>query len=163
MIQLFTWWKNLAPIPFTIHSTWLSIIISMPFAMALELLGVSEDQVGGPFDILQEIGIPATIFLAVVIAPIIETFICQMIPIRLIYLFKGRYNMVLALLVSSVFFAAGHAGYSFWYALLIFPMGLILGYAYILWYEKNGPAFLVTTGIHALRNGLALAALYGTA
>ena len=89
--------------------------------------------------------------LIVVIAPIIETLLLQVVPVMI----------------------ARKCGFTFWwqvalsatiFALLHFPLGVAtgicagvvggfyLGFAYVTWREKTGSGFWMTTGLHAVLN-----------
>ena len=60
------------------------------------------------------------------------------------------------LVVSTLVFSAMHLNYSVWYAVLILPIGVVLSYTYLLYQERKGSSYWVTTGVHAVRNLIAL-------
>lgn len=97
------------------------------------------------------------IITAVVVAPVLEemlfrglfqTMIRSLIEIRVLKL-EARYRPWLAILISSVLFAALHANIGHWPAL--FMLALCLGYSY----EKSGSLFRPIF-IHSLFNAIAI-------
>ena len=152
------WWFGLSPLLFIVFTNVLMILAGFILAPVLILFGLNpEVDLGGPdFGDLS----PYAIYLiAVIIAPIIETFIFQFLPVKL---FSRRIPIMGVILLSAFFFAIAHAGYSVWYALLVFPLGVILVYVYIHYRHEKITPFWMTTLIHAFRNMLALFAMYFT-
>ena len=45
-----------------------------------------------------------------------------------------------------------HFGYSIWYSLLTFPMGILLAKTFIISQERKESSFWITTAVHSLRN-----------
>lgn len=96
-------------------------------------------------------GIGSFIF-AVIIVPIIETFLGQQLPFKLLQnwnLTKNKYGIYI--LVSAVIFGLFHT-YSLQYILLAFSVGLILSYTYFFYSKNPKRAFWITALIHGLRN-----------
>lgn len=91
----------------------------------------------------------ASVF-AVIIAPCIETFLFQALPVWLLsFITKSRKILVVS---SAFFFALAHV-----YPLLmlyILPGGVILAWAFVMLRNRNGgvKAFFVTASIHGLFN-----------
>ncbi len=94
--------------------------------------------------------------LAVIIAPILETFVYQFLIIRLLKklnFFKNR--MLLQVLISAVFFSTAHT-YSIYYVFIAFVVGFSLAYAFVIYEDKKASAFWVTMAIHGLINGVSV-------
>lgn len=150
------WWFGLSPLLFIVFTNALMILVSVFISPILILLGLDPSvDLGGPdFGDLSPYAIS---FIAVIIAPILETFIFQYLPVKLL---SGRIPTLGVILISSIFFAVAHAGYSIWYAILVFPLGVILVYVYIHYSHEKITPYWMTTLIHAFRNMLALFAMY---
>jgi hypothetical protein len=91
----------------------------------------------------------ATIF-AVIVAPIMETAIFQVLPITLLSFFTKKRNLLV--MVSACVFALAHV-----FPLLILyilPGGILLAWTYVMLKGRIGwwKAFLVTAVIHGLFN-----------
>ncbi|MBC9930010.1 CPBP family intramembrane glutamic endopeptidase [Chitinophaga qingshengii] len=98
------------------------------------------------------------IFMAVILAPPIETFICQALPYAIIGIFRERLQHWFKhtyIILSALFFAFGHT-YSNGYVLTMYVPGIVLAYSYVHSKEQYRPAFTTTMLIHLLYNGLAL-------
>ncbi len=94
---------------------------------------------------------------AIIIGPIIETFIGQVVPVKMISLFtKARSKLII---FSALIFGILHL-----YPLNIlyaFISGILLSWAYIVAKEKSFlKSFVVTTIIHSLSNSLPIAINY---
>ncbi len=94
-------------------------------------------------------GIPAIISL-IVIAPIFEEFICRGVLLESL---RRKGGVVLALFISSLFFALLHAHVTLF--LNAFIMGLMLGYFYI-----RTRSIIVPIILHAINNTVAYILLY---
>lgn len=98
-------------------------------------------------------------FIVILLAPILETYLNQMLPFLLMQkwnLTKRKYGLYVVL--SASIFAAMHS-YSIQYVIAIFPVGLVLSYVYVFYSKNPRVAFWSTTMIHALKNSVALLAL----
>ncbi|MBW8333661.1 MAG: CPBP family intramembrane metalloprotease [Prolixibacteraceae bacterium] len=99
-------------------------------------------------------------FLIIILVPILETFIHQHLPFKLMQNWswaKNKYGLYI--LVSAIVFGLVHT-YSFQYIIFAFSVGLILAYMYFFYSKNPRISFWSTTLIHALRNLIAfLAAL----
>lgn len=92
------------------------------------------------------------IISAVLIAPILETIVGQMIPIWFTSLFTK--NTYLPIIVSSLFFTILHPFPSFG---AILPIAFIFAWTYSIKQKvSHWHAYWITTAIHALHNGIAL-------
>lgn len=97
------------------------------------------------------LGIGSWIF-AVLIVPIVETFLGQQLPFKLLQnwdLTKNKYGIYI--LVSALIFGLFHY-YSLQYILFAFSIGLILSYTYFFYSKSPKLAFGITALIHGLRN-----------
>ena len=92
-------------------------------------------------------------FLGVILAPILETFICQYLSFRLIKIFTK--NPIFIIGVSSLFFAANHY-YNWLYVFIIFFIGIVLSYHYYSIQKISRYAFWLTVLLHAGNNFVAL-------
>lgn len=87
--------------------------------------------------------------LAVVIAPIVETFLFQFVVIEILR--KWISSSIIIVLLSSGLFAISHLS-SYAYGLSNFFTGAILAYTYLLAIKRKFSPFLCTTAVHSLRN-----------
>jgi len=145
-------WKNLKPFPFVIITTLLALLITVLIGLVIELAGVELEEIGGPE--LEKYTLGEAFFLVVFMGPVIETWLGQSLPIRLIQkLVRWKTNTV-ALIFSTLFFSFCHMMYSVWYFLLILPMGWALAATYLLFQQRKGSAFWMTFWVHAARNAI---------
>lgn len=89
--------------------------------------------------------------IAIFFAPIIETFLCQLIPIELLQricksFLKKRYPIVV-LLITALLFALGHK-YNIGYIIAMFVPGVALALCY--WLFKNRDDWRLAFGMTAL-------------
>ena len=92
--------------------------------------------------------------LGLIVAPIIETFLNQYLPFVWMQDFSNKRNRFLFyILLSSLIFGLMH-WYSIPYVVFAFSAGLVLGYTFYLYHKNRMVAFLSTTLVHALRNGI---------
>ena len=114
-------------------------------------------------DILEDHGVRYMIVAGLILAPIFETIIFQVAIIegckRFTPKVDGRDNVLFAMLVSSLLFAAGH-GYSSTYIVWAFFAGLGLSALYVLISNKPGNTwrngFWIVVLLHFCINSLAL-------
>jgi len=90
------------------------------------------------------------LFLVVIFAPVLETYLAQDLPKRILSKLKITSTWLL-LLLPSIIFALAH--WYFWlYAVMTFFSGLILNYFY-LWAKRRFAYYiLLTIGLHAACN-----------
>ena len=136
--------ENLHPIAFVLLF-WLIIFI-IPFIVGL--IGAIASPFTSQMD--SEINYRYT-FLVIVIAPIVETYLFQRLPIEF---FKKRIKSVwIVILISAALFGIAHMQ-SLFVILQSFVAGVVLAVAYLV-YRKNHSikeAFWVTAIIHSLKN-----------
>lgn len=94
-------------------------------------------------------------FLGVILAPIIETFIFQYLPFKVIG--KVIKNPVYIIMGSSLFFAFNHY-YNWLYVVVTFFIGLILNCNYYAVQKISKYGFWLTALLHAANNSLAFLA-----
>ena len=97
-------------------------------------------------------------FLGIILAPILETFINQHLPFKLMQKWswtKNKYGLYI--LVSAIVFGLLHT-YSLQYMIFAFSGGLILAYMYFFYSKTPGKSFGSTTLIHAIKNSVAVLA-----
>lgn len=95
-------------------------------------------------------GLFLQLLFAVVIIPLVETFLFQHLPIT--YILNRRFGNILALIISSSLFCMVHFINSDIYPLLIFPGAVVLSYTYLIFHKKNKTGFLMTWCLHAFYN-----------
>ncbi|MDR2083777.1 MAG: CPBP family intramembrane metalloprotease [Bacteroidales bacterium] len=88
-----------------------------------------------------------------IIAPIIETLLCQTF---LIWLFHKacKFNYFTTVVLSGFLFGLLHAIYNVIYAICAGMMGIVFAFGYVLYMNKYSPvrAFWLIAGIHAFNN-----------
>ncbi|ABR47267.1 Abortive infection protein [Alkaliphilus metalliredigens QYMF] len=155
-LGIHNWLINLSPMIFVPLMTVFSYLILFSFIPVLLLI---EKKFGyrGTFnndsiDVFHNEGLLLVILLTVVLAPIVETAVFQMVPIR--YLRKTNFlkeKPMITILISAVFFGLGHT-YNIIRVIETSLIGIILAYSYYIYLEKNYYPFWIVTSIHGLRN-----------
>ena len=92
-------------------------------------------------------------FLLMLIAPLFETLIFQVIIIEGLHKFKFIPSAIIVL-ISAVFFAVAHH-YNIIYMLAVFPVGFIFSYYYFILREDKYIAFLSVCALHSGTNLIA--------
>lgn len=152
--KVHAWWVGQSILPFILSANLIAFVLGIP--LVLLLFNLDEESIGGPE--LEKLGAWGTFLTVVVAAPLLETLLGQSWPIRLLQRWYPRERFWLPLVVSTLVFSAMHLNYSVWYAVLILPIGAVLSYTYLLYQERKGASYWVTTGVHAVRNLIALVA-----
>ncbi|RKD94530.1 hypothetical protein BXY64_4118 [Marinifilum flexuosum] len=147
-------WLRLKPIKFIVATTLLGILFTIPIKLILDFTGVGDSDIGG-FD-FERSSQWEMIITVIILAPLIETLLCQLLPIKLIQVFKRNHSNLIALLVSSLVFSLAHYSYSVWYSLMVLPMGFFLAKTYLVFQRRKESSFWMTTAVHASRNLIAL-------
>ena len=92
-----------------------------------------------------------TILLASLVYPLLETLFCQMIPIEIVRVLKSP--VWLTIVFSSILFSLGHYLWGYNKMIAVFPMGLLLAYAYLRFrFFSIYQAFGITYLVHGLNN-----------
>lgn len=124
----------------------ISIFISYFFVLIAFLLNQPEALSRNDLD---RLNIQETFWVAIIFAPMFETFIFQFCVIKLFNrLFK---NYFLGIVVSAIFFGFNHS-FSIIYVINTVFIGILLGYAFVVCIKRNGYPFWTVFLIHALIN-----------
>jgi len=128
-----------------------SYAVVVPFAVLQSVVPSLQPGIG-PLSI-QRLGLFGRLVVGSIVAPLTETALFQWAPIRLLH---GKLKLAwpIVLVLSASLFAAAHA-YSLGYVLSAFLVGLVFGYGFAVREEPKYRPFLLTSLIHALRNGIA--------
>lgn len=139
--------------------TYLVQILFSPVIVALiSMIFVDFQGVPHPSSTTDSIGL--YIFSSIFIAPIVETFLCQTIPIHLLLNKRNpsKKNLSITIFISSILFTLGH-GYNLSFLVSTFFIGALLAYSYIIYIlktrqslENSFSPYLVVLSIHFLRN-----------
>ncbi len=154
IVRFYQYWTQLTYFRYLLFSLLLIIMATLPFVVLFDLLEISDNNIDGPKSILDNIY--TAIIFGVIIAPIFETLIGQMLPIKIIQRYIKWNTNKLALIFSTIIFGLGHLSYSFWYFFLILPMGFVLAVTYLTFQKRKQSSFWTTTLLHSIRNALAL-------
>lgn len=155
-VSFYQYWTQLTYFRYLLFSLFLSIIATLPFVAVFDFFEINDNDIGGPKSILDNIY--SAIIIGVIIAPIIETLLGQMLPIKMVQRYiKWNTNKV-ALVFSTIIFGLGHIAYSIWYFFLVLPMGFSLAVTYLTFQQREQSSFWTTTLLHSMRNSLALLA-----
>lgn len=136
----------------------ISELLPMPIGYAFAHFSPAQ-ALGGPN--LKQHGIGFALMVACLVAPLIETTLFQWGCISLLRK-PLRVAPWTAIVLSAALFAASHL-YSWRYALIIFPVGLVLGYVFVVEQTRQtrrGKAFWVVALLHALRNAISVALIF---
>ncbi|MET3818131.1 hypothetical protein ACVK00_005394 [Burkholderia sp. PvR073] len=134
--------------------TWaLTYLVGIIIWAILFLFDLSSDTLVGSSPDLMKRDLATRLFVGSVVAPLVETFVFQWLPIRLICrVFKTSAS--LAVCVSTLMFGATH-GYSVLYVAIALWGGFIFATVFVLRDHSGGHPFLIVAGAHAARNTLA--------
>ena len=123
-------------------SSFLIVISVLPFIIMTDIM-VGENTEGPDL---------SSWFIIIILVPILETFINQHLPFRLMQKWswtKNKYGLYI--LISAIAFGLIHT-YSLQYMIFGFSVGLILAYMYFFYSKTPMRSFWSTTLIHGLRN-----------
>lgn len=122
----------------------LSYIVVLPFAF------IEDDFVREPHSLIFDF------IVACIAAPLIETYLFQVLPIR-VFMDYWIKNKNVAIFISALLFGISHL-YSWNYIIWTFFVGLLFAWAYVIYKEVQGykKAVLAIVVIHALRNFISL-------
>ena len=123
------------------------LLVALVFAIPLMFLGLSLREI--------KVSFPILLFSAVVVAPVLETFIFQAFPVWIARLCKARFSVQVAASVIPFFLAhATIAGVGSGIAAGLIS-GFYLAFTYVHWREqKRWTAFWTTAVSHAIHNGI---------
>ncbi len=158
--RLYSKWSNMKPLSFILTTVILNFILLIPVLILLIYLEVPEEEIGGiEYDNWSFWGLFLT---AVFLAPLIETWTGQSLPIKFIQKIFGKKFEMLAVFTSAVMFSLMHFGYSIWYALITLPMGILLAETYIIFQNRKESSFWITYFVHSVRNLVAVVAIFNS-
>lgn len=147
---LYQKWIGLKPLNFILITTLLMIILTIPIGIIFEIIDLSDNEIGGiDFD---EYGIYGVIFLALILAPVLETLLAQQIPILLSQRFIKYSPDIIGITISTLVFSWMHISYSIWYAIMVIPVGILLAKTYIIFQKRKESSFWMTSFLHSFRN-----------
>lgn len=149
---LATWLRTLGGGAYVLIFLAASWAVVIPFA-ALAALLPGQEIGSGPLSGIS-LGLLGRLLVGSIVAPLIETTMCQWAPIRLL---RSRLGLPwpVVLLTSAALFAATHP-YSIGYVVFALLVGIVLAYCYAVQAEAGRRPFLFTCLVHALRNGIAI-------
>jgi uncharacterized protein len=130
-------------------------LLPLPFDYVADLI-VPNQPIGGPG--LGAHGIVFALIAGCLIAPLAETAFNQWGCITLLRRKFGAGPWT-AIVLSAALFASMHC-YSWKYVVTTFPIGLVLGYVYVVEQLRSRRAFWIVTAIHSLRNAISIGLLY---
>lgn len=140
------WLRRRSVVSFVVLNALLCRVVTLPLTLLFVILGIGGLESGPVFD-----GGPARMFVETcVLAPLLETFLFQWLPIRLMQRFGCRREISMVL-VSALLFWASH-WYSYYYCIYAFLIGLVLAYAFLACDKVGRKPFWIVSGIHALVN-----------
>ena len=145
------WLRSLPQVSYVLALLMASYAIVVPFAMLEQAVPYFETGFG-PF---QSFGPVERLLAGCIIAPLIETALFQWGPI---WLLRGTLHLSwpFVLPASAALFAISHP-YSVGYLIFAFLVGLVLAYCFAVANESSRRPFVVTSIVHGLRNGIAIA------
>ncbi|AKL94346.1 CAAX protease self-immunity protein [Clostridium aceticum] len=150
--SIHNWLINLSPIKFVFCMTVSSYLILFPLILVLVLIEYTGDFNEESIDLFNNEGVILVILFTAVLAPLVETAVYQMFPVRCLRktnFLKERPMIII--LISAVFFGFGHT-YNIIRVIETTLIGIILAYSYHIYLEKNFYPFWIVTSIHGLRN-----------
>ena len=142
--KLLTWLENLRTAPFVLFGFLAYFLISFIVGIVMISAGMSSNQIDSEISYWY-------IFLAIVVAPIAETYFLQKLPIE--FLEKKIKSVAVVILISAALFGILHLKSSF-VVIQAFVAGIILAMAYIVHRKNHGAkrAFWAVAIIHSLAN-----------
>lgn len=134
------------------------LIITTALFAYVTLAGMAIGGIGTDIGGFKPQGLTEAIIVAVLLAPLIETAIFQVVPFMVVGIFREKLHdkfKHVYIIFSSLLFAFSH-GYSNEYVTLMYVPGIGLAYSYFRAREQNRPAFATATMIHLLYNLVAV-------
>ena len=130
-------------------------LLPLPLDYIAELF-LRGQPIGGPG--LGSQGVVSALIVGCLIAPLAETALNQWGCITLLRKKFGA-GRWMAIVLSAALFASMHF-YSWKYVITTFPVGLVLGYVYVVERIRLRRAFWIATTIHSLRNAISIALVH---
>lgn len=143
--------NNFRTILFFVYGLVAILVNSIIFSV-LEYICYSNLQ---PNPILEKESLAFRIFIEILIAPLLETYLFQKLPFLITSRLKVK-NMFIRITLPSLAFAICHS-FSIFYVGFAFFTGIILNYMYITYKENNKSyAFIAVVLIHSIYNTISL-------
>jgi hypothetical protein len=143
-VEHFRHYRRLAPLPFCIRITVEGLIVSIIAGIVVALIGIHDRPI--------RISKAELFFIAVFVAPPLETLLLQALPVFLARIFRASFTAQVTF--ATIVFALAHLSNgvaSFLVAGTI--LGFYFSFTYVHWREKSRwTAFWVTTATHFLHN-----------
>ncbi|MBC9914465.1 CPBP family glutamic-type intramembrane protease [Chitinophaga varians] len=137
----------------------ISAFISILYTLLISaLFSVMQQDINGDMGQRMPKSLIERFCLAILLAPPLETLICQALPYAVVSIFRDRLQQWFQhvyIITAALFFAFGHT-YSSGYVLAMYVPGIVLAYSYSRSKDQNRPAFVTTMLVHLLHNGIAL-------
>lgn len=149
-------WKNLNSFSFIFLTGFMVFILKFIYIPIFYLFRISD--IGG-ID-TDSLGTVELIFVAIVFAPIIETFFSQYLPILSFQKLLKKHANLIGIIVSVILFALMHISYSIAYALIVIPAGIFLALTFVIFQKRKESSFWMTTFVHAFINLIALSVTF---
>ncbi|WP_417620117.1 type II CAAX prenyl endopeptidase Rce1 family protein [Oceanihabitans sediminis] len=126
------------------------IVLEIPIQLVFEYLDISDDKFGGfnPDDF----GVFTLIFLSLILAPILETLVSQLIPIEVSQAFFKNSGNIIGITIATIIFSSMHLSYSIWYAIAVMPSGFLFAHTYIIFQKRKESSFWMASILHASIN-----------
>jgi membrane protease YdiL (CAAX protease family) len=131
-------------------------VIQIPFTYLADIYEKYVGPVGMPSIINSNVFI--IILFTVILGPIIETKLFEIIFKLLRKYLKITRNLHL-ILISALIFGSLHY-YSYFYMFIMFVVGIFFSYSYLLYKGKKVSSFTILTCIHSLDNLIPLVLVY---
>ncbi|MDR1975266.1 MAG: CPBP family intramembrane metalloprotease [Bacteroidales bacterium] len=127
-------------------------LVQFIFAVIFDIAGLEGKDIYEE-DFIQEYGLIGCIIFTSIVAPIVETFIFQWLPIWSLCKIK-RIPYWIPIVVSAVFFGWAHLSYSVYYMIITVAVGYVFASLFVVYKikKRNSVAFWFVTLLHALSN-----------
>jgi len=145
-------WTKLKPYKFILITGCIAFLSKLWFVPIFYLLGI--DDLGGvDFDLKSTVEL---VFLGIIFAPIVETFLSQYIPIVISQRVLKKHANRIGIIISVILFSLLHISYSIGYAIMVIPIGIILAFSFVIFEKRKESSFWMTSFLHAFINMVSL-------
>ena len=145
-------WTKLNPYKFILITGCIAFLSKLWFVPIFYLLGI--DDLGGvDFDLKSTVEL---VFLGIIFAPIVETFLSQYIPIVISQRVLKKHANRIGIIISVILFSLLHISYSIGYAIMVIPIGIILAFSFVIFEKRKESSFWMTSFLHAFINMVSL-------
>lgn len=131
------------------HFIAIMVAISVAIGFATVPISLLIDSIAPGGDLIKMLTPNEILFYGVLVAPVVETFLCQYLPARL--LSKWVTSRIVIVLISSTLFCIAHLNFPA-QAYSAFVGGIVLMYAYFLAADRRYNPFICTAVVHAVHN-----------